>query len=213
MILQKEFEKCGYKDILENDRAFEYAINIEDIFDINQRNEELLGIFISQQRDELYFLLDGDVKEINSLCDFWDNNLRIFSIINDKVREFQKMKYNFVQLIVYSGDQPDRRIESNLMISRKIIIKGNMADKSNIIIDDNEAIELPFHMIPTDAYAPDEDKLNALRQLLPQDDELAAVLKKGLKKEREVSKDGLTIKSLSKYDYECIKEWLDDDNT
>lgn len=213
MILQKEFEKCGYKDILENDRAFEYAINIEDIFDINQRNEELLGIFISQQRDELYFLLDGDAKEINSLCDFWDNNLRIFSIINDKVREFQKMKYNFVQLIVYSGDQPDRRIESNLMISRKIIIKGNMADKSNIIIDDNEAIELPFHMIPTDAYAPDEDKLNALRQLLPQDDELAAVLKKGLKKEREVSKDGLTIKSLSKYDYECIKEWLDDDNT
>ena len=66
MILQKEFEKCGYKDILENDRAFEYAINIEDIFDINQRNEELLGIFISQQRDELYFLLDGDAKVLFS---------------------------------------------------------------------------------------------------------------------------------------------------
>ena len=213
MILQKEFEKCGYKDILEKDRASEYAINIEDIFDTNQIHGELLGIFISQQRDELYFILDGDAKEINSLCDFWDNKLRVFSIINDKVKEFQKMKYNFVQLIVYSGERPDRRIESNLMISRKIIIKGNMADKGNIIIDDNEAIELPFHMIPTDAYAPDEDKLNTLRRLLPQDDEIAAVLKKGLKKEREVSKDGLTIKSLSKNDYECIKEWLDDDNT
>lgn len=55
MILQEEFKKSGYKDILVGDTASEYEIDLEDIFELNHKPEELLSIFISEQRDELFF--------------------------------------------------------------------------------------------------------------------------------------------------------------
>lgn len=55
MILQEEFRKNGYKDILVEDSASEFEIDLEDIFDLKQKPEELLSIFISEQRDELFF--------------------------------------------------------------------------------------------------------------------------------------------------------------
>ena len=172
MILQEEFKKNGYKDILIGDIASEYEINLEDIFDLDQKPEELLGIFISEKKDELFFLLDGDLMEINSLCDCWDDRIRVFIIINGKSKELHKLKYNIVQLIVYSGDAPDKSREGNLLISRKIIIKGNMMDKKQIVIDDNEVIELPFHMISSASFAPDEKKMERLEQLLPENEKL-----------------------------------------
>ena len=153
MILQDEFKKSGYKDLLVGDIASAYEIELEDIFDLNQKPEELLSIFISEQRDDLFFLLNGDLVEIDSLCDNWDDRIRVFTIINGKTKAFQKLKYNIVQLIVCSGDTPDKSKEGNLLISRKIIIKGDMTDKNQIVIDDEEVIELPFHMIPTDTFA------------------------------------------------------------
>lgn len=167
MILQEEFKKSGYKDLLVGDIACEYEINLEDIFDLDQKPEELLSIFISDQRDELFFLLNGDLAEIDSLCDVWDDRIRVFTIINGKSKAIHKLKYNIVQLIVYSEGIPDRSQEGNLLISRKIIIKGDMTDKDRIAIDDEEVIELPFHMIPTDAFAPDVEQMKRLSQLLP----------------------------------------------
>ena len=140
MILQEEFKKSGYKDILVGDTASEYEIDLKDIFELNHKPEELLSIFISEQRDELFFLLDGDLEEIDSLCDCWDDRIRVFTIINGKSKALHKLKYNIVQLIVYSGDTPDKSREGNLLISRKIIIKGDMADKEQIVIDDDEVI-------------------------------------------------------------------------
>ena len=104
MILQEEFRKNGYKDILVEDSASEFEIDLEDIFDLNQKPEELLSIFISEQRDELFFLLNGDLKEINALCNEWDDRIRVFTIINGRSEAIHKLKYNIVQLIVYSGD-------------------------------------------------------------------------------------------------------------
>ena len=77
MILQDEFKNNGYKDVLVGEIASEYEINLEDIFELHQKPEELLGIFISEQRDDLFFLLDGDLMEINSLCDCWDDRIAI----------------------------------------------------------------------------------------------------------------------------------------
>ena len=182
MILQKEFEKSGYNDLLVGDIASEYEIDLEDIFDLNQKPEELLGIFISKQRDDLFFLLDGDLMEIDDLCDYWDDRIRVFTIINGKTKAFHKLKYNIVQLIVYSGDCPDKNREGNLYISRKIIIKGDMTDKEHIVIDDDEVIELPFHMISADAFAPDEEKVKRLSQLLPEDEDLLVLMEKKQKK-------------------------------
>ena len=36
----------------------------------------------------------------------------------------------------------------------------HMTDKGRIVIDDDEAIELPFHMIRADAFAPDKKQTN-----------------------------------------------------
>ena len=103
MILQEEFEKNGYKDICVGNIASEYEINLEDIFDVDKRPKELLGIYISEQRDDLFFLLSGNLMEINSLCDCWDDRIRVFTIINGRSKEIRKLKYNIVQLIVFSG--------------------------------------------------------------------------------------------------------------
>ena len=208
MILQEEFKKSGYKDILVGDTASEYEIDLEDIFELNHKPEELLSIFISEQRDELFFLLDGDLEEIDSLCDCWDDRIRVFTIINGKSKALHKLKYNIVQLIVYSEDTPDKSREGNLLISRKIIIKGDMADKEQIVIDDDEVIELPFHMIPVDAFAPDEEQMKQLSQLLPENEDLLELLEKKRKKMNRKEKEGVLDKSFEVQDYES--GWKDD---
>ena len=208
MILQEEFKKSGYKDILVGNIASEYGINLEDLFDLNQKPEELLCIFISEQRDDLFFLLDGDLMEINTLCDCWDDRIRVFMIINGKAEMIHKLKYNVVQLIVYSKELLDKSREGNLLISRKILIKGDMTDKNQIVIDDDEVIELPFHMIPTDAFAPDTEQMKRLSQLPPEDEGLLALMEKKRKRVNRKERDGVLDKSFEVQDYEQIKEWL-----
>ncbi|WP_287713904.1 hypothetical protein [Blautia sp.] len=208
MILQEEFKKSGYKDILVGNTASEYEINLEDIFDLEQKPEELLCIFISEQRDDLFFLLNGDSMEIDSLCDRWDDRIRVFMIINGKSEKIHKLKYNIVQLIVYSGEIPDKSREGNLLISRKILIKGDITDKNQIVIDDDEVIELPFHMIPTDAFAPDVEQMKRLSQLLPEDEGLLALMEKKRKRVNRKEREGVLDKSFEVQDYEQIREWL-----
>lgn len=209
MILQKEFNESGYKDILVGKIAPEYGIDLADIFELDQKPEELLSIFISEQRDELFFILDGDLMEINYLCDSWDDRIRVFTIINRNSKAIHKLMYNIVQLIVYSGDTPDKSREGNLLISRKIIIKGDMTRKNQIIIDDDEVIELPFHMIPVDAFAPDAGQMEQLSQLLPKDESLLELMEKKQKKVNRKEKDGVLDKSFEVQDYEKIREWLE----
>ncbi len=208
MILQEEFKKNGYKNLLIGDIASEYEINLEDVFDLEQKPEALLSIFISDQKDELFFLLDGDLEKIDSLCDYWDDRIRVFMIINGKSKAIHKLKYNIVQLIVYSEETPDRSREGNLLISRKIIIKGDMTDKDRIVIDDEEVIELPFHMIPADAFAPDAEQMKQLSQLLPEDEELLAIMENKRKRVNRNKKEGVLDKSFGEQDFEKIKEWL-----
>lgn len=208
MILQKEFNESGYKDILVGKIASEYGIDLADIFELDQKPEELLSIFISEQRDELFFILDGDLMEINYLCDSWDDRIRVFTIINRNSKVIHKLMYNIVQLIVYSGDTPDKSREGNLLISRKIIIKGDMTKKNQIIIDDDEVIELPFHMIPVDTFAPDAGQMAQLSQLLPKDESLLELMEKKQKKVNRKVKDGVLDKSFEVQDYEKIREWL-----
>ncbi len=208
MILQEEFKKNGYKDLLIRDNALKNDIDLEDIFDQDQKPEELLSIFISNQKDELFFLLNGNSMEIDTLCDCWDDRIRVFMIINGKSETIHKLKYNIVQLIVYSGNTPDKSREGNLMISRKIIIKGDMTDKNQIVIDDDEAIELPFHLIPADAFAPDMEQIKRLRQLLPENEALLKLMKKKRKKVQKKEREGICDKSFKVQEYEKIKEWL-----
>lgn len=210
LILQEAFRKNGYIDLLPLGAASsEFGIDLDDIFDSDKQPEELCGLYISNQRDDLFFLLYGDSEKISSICDQWDDRIRVFTLINGKAEPVRKLKYNIVQLLIYSGETPDRSREANLQISRKIIIKGEKTAGGGIIIDDEEAIELPFHMIPADAFAPDEAQMTRLRQLLPEDEKVLKVLKKPPKKVYGKEKDGVLDKSFATKDYETIRGWLE----
>lgn len=209
MILQKAFQENGYTDILVGDYALECGIDLEDLFDSDQKPDELLSIFISEQRDELFFLLNGDSMEINSLCDQWDDRIRVFTIMNGRSKTVQKLKYNIVQLIVYSGDKPDNSREANLLMSRKIIIKGDTTDKNRIVIADDEAVELPFHAIMTDVFAPDEEQEKKLSQLIPEEDDLLTILKERRGRVNRNNSADIQPKHYTKQEFEQIGEWLE----
>ena len=121
----------------------------------------------------------------------------------------EKFKYNIVQLIVYSGEQPDRSSETDLMMSRKIIIEGDLSDMDRIGIADDEAIELPFRMISADAFEPDPEKKENLEQLLPDDQDLLDFLTADLPKVDRKKGAIIQNKSLGIDDYKRIKEWLE----
>ena len=203
MILQEEFMQNGYKKLLSGENANIYQINLEDFFDLNDIPSELIEIYISEKQDELFFIIDGDGMEINELCDTWDDRIRVFTIINGKNTIIQKLKYNIVQLIIYSDDIPDKNREGNLYISRKI------DDRNRILLDDDESIELPFHMIPANSFSPDEEQVNALRQLLPEDDSIFTLLKKKRNKAKRKEHEGILDKSFEIQNFEKIKEWLE----
>ncbi len=142
-------------------------------------------------------------------CDTWDDRIRVFTIINGKNTIIQKLKYNIVQLIIYSDDIPDKNREGNLYISRKIILKGNMDDRNRILLDDDESIELPFHMIPANSFSPDEEQVNALRQLLPEDASIFTLLKKKRNKAKRKEHEGILDKSFEIQNFDKIKGWLE----
>jgi hypothetical protein len=209
MILQTEFQKNGYINLLVGESASKIGINIEDIFDSDKMPEELMGLYISEQGDELFFLLNGDSMEINKLCDEWDRKLGIFTMINGRTEATRKFKYNIVQLIVYSGETPDRSIESNLLVSRKMIIKGDTTEKDHIVIADDEAVELPFYAIMTDGFAPDKEQEKKLGQLLPEEDDLVVLLKEQRKKVNRKNRADEQPKYYTKREFETIGEWLE----
>ncbi len=214
--LQDEFKISGYTDLLagydpskSEDISAEYGFYLDDFFDSGKKPAELLGIFISAQRDDLFLLLDGDSMDINDLCDEWDNRIRVFSIMNGRSKAVQNLKYNIVQLIVYSGEKPKKNREGNLLMSRKIIIKGDLTNRDRIEIADDEAVELPFHMIPSDEFAPNEADIKKLNQMLPKKDDLLTIMK--TPKESVNRKRGVRVqpKSYTPEDYDKIKEWLE----
>ena len=209
MILQDEFKSNGYLNLLDSANIIDDEINLEDLFDIDDKPVELLGIYISQNRDELFFVLDGNIMDINELCDTWDDRIRVFAIINGKNTDIHRLKYNIVQLIICSDDNPDKNREGNLLVSRKIILKGNMSDRNKIILDDDEAIELPFHMIPIKDFLPDEEQIGLLRRLLPEDESVFSLLKRQHNKAKRKEHEGIIDKSFSVQDFEKIKEWLE----
>lgn len=209
MILQTEFEGCGYQDILKENAAAECGINLEDLFDLDDIPGELLGIYISDLRDDLFFLLNGDSMGIDKLTQQWDDRIRVFTIINGKKEAIRRLKYNIVQLIVCSGEISDKSREADLYITRKIIIKGDLSDKSQIVIDDDEAIELPFHMIPAGAFTPDAEKCSQLNQLMPEDHELLSLMKVTHRRVQRREGQKVQNKSFTDPDYNKIKGWLE----
>ena len=81
-----------------------------------------------------------------------------------------------------------------------------MSDRNKIILDDDEAIELPFHMIPIKDFLPDEEQIGLLRRLLPEDESVFSLLKRQHKKAKRKEHEGIIDKSFSVQDFEKIKD-------
>lgn len=210
LILQEEFLKNGYKTILNEKNGNTYHINLDDIFDVDNKPSELIEIYISEQQDELFFIIDGNKRDINELCDIWDDRIRIFTILNGKGEVIQRLKYNIIQIIICSDDMPDRNRERNLCISRKIILKGKIRPDAQVYIDDDEAIELPFYMISAEVFLPDKEQINELEQLLPsKNDSILDLLKKKRKKMPRRNRESNIEKSFDNGDFKKIKRWLE----
>lgn len=208
MILQDEFISNGYMNILDDTNAIAKKVDLEGLYDVEDKPQELLGIYISKNRDELFFVLDGEAMEINELCDKWDDHIRVFTLINGEGSIVCKLKYNIVQLIIYSNGKPDKNREGNLFITRKIILKGDLSNKDQIVIGDDEAIELPFHMISENSFSPDSAQINALEEMLPKNTEISNVLKKQVRKVRRDLIEDVLKKSWEKEEFEIIRRWF-----
>lgn len=63
-------------------------------------------------------------------------------------------------------------------------------------------------MIPADAFAPDAEQMKQLSQLLPEDEELLAIMENKRKRVNRNKKEGVLDKSFGEQDFEKIKEWL-----
>ena len=209
MILQEEFIKHGYTDLLRVCDLSEYGFDLADLYPPEEKHEELLSLFISEARDDIFFLLDGNNMEILPLCRKWDDRIRVFTIANGRSNAVEKFKYNIVQLIVYSGEEPDKSSECNLMMSRKIIIEGDLTDRERVRIADDEAIELPFRMISADAFIPDPEKKAHLEQLIPNNESLLKLLTADLKKAKRKEGASTQKKTLDADNYNKIREWLE----
>ena len=84
-----------------------------------------------------------------------------------------------------------------------------MIDENQIEINDDEAIELPFHMISTDEFVPDKGQVNRLRQLIPEEKNLLELMEKKRIKTIKKERNGVFDKTFKVQEYEMIKEWLE----
>lgn len=216
LVLQDAFRESGYTDLLagfdlskSEAIASEYGFHPEDFFESDQKPDALLGLFISKERDDLFLLLDGDSMAVSDLCDEWDKRIRVFTVMNRRSKAVEKLQYNIVQLVVYSGEKDYRTIESKLLMSRKIIIRGNLDNKERIEISDDKAVELPFRMIPANAFAPDQEQTQRLHQLIPEDGELLTIMKTPHERVNRRRSMKEQPKYYSALDFDKIKEWLE----
>ncbi len=203
MNLQEEFLKYGYKDILTQKDVSGFGVNLKPVIDFEHKPEELIAIYISEDKDELFFLLNGIAYKTDYLCGKWDDLIRVLSIVNRKSDSYSRMKYNVIQLIICSNDS-NKSKASDLSVSRKIFINGDIDDNNGIDIDENEEVELPFYDIDSDKIILDVDKVNRLRKLLPEDTELLSLMR------NEYQTNGrITDYVFTEPEFEQIKEWIE----
>ena len=203
MNLQDEFLKYGYKDILALKDVSDFGVNLKPVIDLEHKPEELIAIYISEDKDELFFLLNGITLGTDYLCRKWDDKIRVLSIVNRKSDSYIKIKYNVIQLIVCSNES-DRSRATDLSISRKIFINGDIDDDNRIDIDEDEEVELPFYDINSDKISLDVAKVDCLRNMLPKDTKLLSLMR------NEYQTNGrITDYVFTEPEFEQIKEWIE----
>ena len=77
MILQDLFKEYGYSNIDDDINGERTGFFMNYFLDENDKKpSELLGIYLSKNQDELFFVLNGEGKSITRLCQKWDFMIR-----------------------------------------------------------------------------------------------------------------------------------------
>lgn len=207
MILQDLFKEYGYSNIDNDINGERTGFFMNYFLDENDKKpSELLGIYLSKNQDELFFVLNGEGKSITRLCQKWDFMIRNFMIFGSEDREvLEQLQYNAVQLILFQSDIIDRAEELSLNISRKIFLRGKFDKTGKILLDSDEELELPFYLIQSDTSDINQNLEVELKRCLPDNNPSLKFLGQIRKKVNKPSK------SFSKNEYELIQRWLVED--
>lgn len=207
MILQDLFKEYGYSNIDDDINGERTGFFMNYFLDENDKKpSELLGIYLSKNQDELFFVLNGEGKSITRLCQKWDFMIRNFMIFGSEDREvLEQLQYNAVQLILFQSDIIDRAEELSLNISRKIFLRGKFDKTEKILLDSDEELELPFYLIQSDTSDINQNLEVELKRCLPDNNPSLKFLGQIRKKVNKPSK------SFSKNEYELIQRWLVED--
>lgn len=116
MTLQNLFDEYDYSSIENDINGEKTGLFMNYFYDEDDKKpSELLGIYISKNQDELFFVLNGEEREIPSLCKKWDLMIRNFMIFGSENREvLERIKYNTIQLVLFQSNIVDRTEELSL---------------------------------------------------------------------------------------------------
>ena len=211
MILSKQFEENKYQSILQEEDAINRKLFIDILYDENnQIPEELVDIYISIHGDELFLILKGDYKDIHEMTTRWDEKISSFMVFGSDDRSVLKnLKYNVIQIILCSEEIVDRSVEGSLNVSRKLIFSYEVNEEGKIEIPDEEAVEIPFYLIPAGDFKLDEEISGKLSACLPLSNDLD-FLYSPRKKEKNLKKGETSLSTMSfgETEYKIIEEWL-----
>lgn len=209
MFLHEVFSQKGYQNIIKGIKNQSDKLDIEYFYDDDKIPDELLGVYISPYWDEMFLVLNGEGKNINELCKRWDKKISTFMIFGSDSKEvINKIKYNVIQIILHENDIVDRSQEGSLNVSRKIFIACTIDENGQVLIDDNEALELPFVLISASESTQKMDVMLDLVSLMPEEGTDMDFIRNPRKRVNKTKgKDGKLAKSFSG-EFEQIKEWL-----
>ena len=132
MILQDEFKKSGYTDILIENTATEYGINLEDIFDLNKKPEELISIFISDKKDEL----EKKASKYPKIYLNHSNILKYYKDYIDTKKEIKEENKNDTYTLMYLKEQINQLVNQRDNLDKQIEV---LQSKVNEILGESKS--------------------------------------------------------------------------
>ena len=80
------------------------------------------------------------------------------------------LKYNAIQIILHENPIIDRSEEGSLNVTRKILLPCTFKGNGMIEIKDDEAVGIPFYLIPAGDFKVNEEFISQLNACLPVDE-------------------------------------------
>lgn len=212
MLLQEFFTKSNYSNIIKREDAVSYGLSVGMLYDEDEKiPKEFKCLYISKTCDELFFILDGREGNLTELCEKWDRKISAFMTFGSKNKEIlRKLKYNAIQIILYENPAIDRSEEGSLNVTRKILLPCTFKENGMIEIKEEEAVEIPFYLIPAGDFKVNEEFVSQLNDCLPEDEggKFEFLFSERKLVQKRINANNVLKKNFINEEYDKIKEWL-----